>query len=347
MTRLPPSRPARKRSEAVRERRRSLLAKAKLACLAITLATLGVVGIARPAPQEEIPSGNLRFVFWPGQRGAADALSEAARDFPPMPGLPRDILAGEQLTIYLAPNQSAFDSLAPGAPDWSGGIAFPEGDQIVLPTFAPRAGGRSLVTVLRHELAHVALGRYLGPRVPQWFHEGYAQLASGSWRAGDAWTLRFAIMMGRLPSLQSLDLDFRRGSLQADHAYLLSYTAVEYLYRLGGPNGFTRLLERWRETSSLDRAVRRTYGLTLSQVEKMWRRDVSRRFGWLLVLTQTAVYWTSLTILLLVMGYWKRQRTRRKLMALEAAAQDLPDVYLEDSEEGHTSGKIDGDRGFE
>lgn len=332
---------------AVGVRRRNLLARAKPACLAIILATPAAAASARLAPQEVIQSGNLRFVFWPGQRGAADALSASARNLPPLPGLPEDILTGGQLTVYLAPNPSTFDSLAPGAPDWSGGIAFPKGDRIVLPTFAPRAGGRSLVTVLRHELAHVALGRFLGPRVPQWFHEGYAQLAAGSWGAGDAWTLRFAILMGRLPSLQSLDLDFRRGSLEADHAYMLSYTAVEYLYRLGGANGFARLLERWRETGSLDGAVRRTYGLTLSQVERMWRRDVSRRFGWLLVLAQTAVYWTALTILLLVVGYWKRQRTRRKLVALEAAARDLPDFYLQDSEEGHTSGEIDGDRGFE
>jgi hypothetical protein len=209
--------------------------------------------------------------------------------------------------------------LAPGAPDWSGGLAFPESDRIVLPMFAPRAGGRPLATVLRHELAHVALTRHLGSSVPRWFHEGYAQLASGSWNANNAWALRFAILQGRLESLESLSLDFARGRTSADHAYLLSFTAVEFLHRLGGPDGFARLLERWREMGDLDPALRRTYGLTLGQFERLWRRDVGRRFGWLLVLAQAAVFWTVLTILLLVLGYWKKKRTRKKLEALEAA----------------------------
>jgi hypothetical protein len=247
----------------------------------------------------------------------SDAIGNALR----LPGLPDTVLSGGEIIIYLAPSQAVFDSLAPGVPDWSGGIAFPEGDVIVLPTFAPRAGRLPLLTVARHELAHLALTRYLGSTVPRWFHEGYAQLAAGSWAANDAWTLRFAILAGQLPSLESLTLDFRGERVSAQHAYLLSYTAVDYMYRLGGDVGFARLLERWHETGSLDSAIRRTYGLTLGQFERMWRRDVASRFGWVLVLAQTAVYWTALTIILLVMGYWKRKRDRRKLAALEARSR--------------------------
>ena len=288
--------------------------------------------------QEEIRTGALTFVYWPEQQRAATALVDALEIPPLMPGLPADILASGEILVILAPDPAAFDSLAPGVPDWSGGIAFPEGDEVVLPIFAARVGRRPILTVLRHELAHVALGRYLGSRVPRWFHEGYAQLASGSWNARDAWTLRAAILLGRLPSLESLSLDFRGTRLDADQAYMLSYTTVEYMYRLGGPAGFTRLLERWREIGDLDAAMRRTYGITLGQFERMWRRDVSSRFGWLLLLAQTAVYWTVLTILLLVLGYWKKRRTRQKLVALEtsARARELSgDISYELGEETH------------
>ncbi len=239
-----------------------------------------------------------------------------------MPGLPSDILSRGEIIVFLAPNRAVFDSLAPGVPDWSGGITYPDGDRIVLPTFAPRAGGLPLPVVLRHELAHVALSRYLGSGVPRWFHEGYAQLASGSWGARNAWTLRLHIVLGRTPSLESLSLDFRSGRIGADQAYMLSYTAVEYLQRLGGSRGFARLLQAWKEEGDLDLAIRQTYGLTLGQFERMWRRDVARRFGWLLVLAQTAVYWTLLTIILLVMGYWKKRRDKRKLAALEMASRE-------------------------
>lgn len=176
--------------------------------------------------------------------------------------------------------------------------------------------------------------------MPRWFHEGYAQLASGSWNATDAWALRFAILQGRLESLESLSLDFARGRISADHAYLLSFTAVEFLYRLGGTAGFARLLERWRELGDLDPALRRTYGLTLGQFERLWRRDVGRRFGWLLVVAQAAVFWTILTILLLVLGYWKKRRTRQKLEALEAAvaAQEV-EARLEAAAEPRRQGR--------
>ncbi len=264
---------------------------------------------------------------------------------PPLPGLPSDILSDGEILIYLAPDQAAFDSLAPGVPDWSGAIAFAEGDRIVLPTFAPRAGGVPLPTVLRHELAHVALNRHLGAGAPRWFHEGYAQLASRSWGARNAWTLRFAILIGRTPSLESLSLDFRTGRIDAEQAYMLSYTAVEYLYRLGGTRGFTRLLEAWREQGDLDAAIRRTYGVTLGQFERMWRQDVGRRFGWLLVLAQTTVYWTLLTILLLVMGYWKKRRDKRKLAAMDAVSREgLPsgDGWTETGEEDYIDPVIDG-----
>jgi hypothetical protein len=253
-----------------------------------------------------------------------------------MPGLPEDVLARGEIVVYLAPDQAVFDSLAPGVPDWSAGLAFPERDRIVLPVFTARAGREPLITVLRHELAHVALSRYLGSAVPRWFHEGYAQLAAGNWRSNDAWALRIAVLLSQLPALESLSLDFASSRLRADHAYLLSYTAVEFLSRLGGPSGFARLLERWRETGDLDTAMRRTYGLTLGQFERLWRRDVRHRYGWLLVLTQAAVFWTLLTILFLALGYWKKKRYRRKLAALEAVSRDTQ--YCELGEAADDSG---------
>lgn len=294
--------------------------------LLFILALLHISSHSLPAQPHELRAGPLTFFFWPGYERAASTLAQGALQSPPMPGLPTDVLAEPVVEVYLAPDRARFDSLAPGAPDWSSGVAFPEGDRIVLPTFAPRTGTAPLATVLRHELAHIAIRRYLGARVPRWFHEGYAQVAAGSWHSGDAWALRFAIVMGQVPSLSSLNLSFERERLGAEHAYLLAYTAVEYLYRLGGPQGFARLLERWREVGSLDSAMRRTYGITFWQFERLWRRQVRDRYGWLLVASQTAVYWAVLTILLLALGYIKKKRTRQKLEALDAATRDLPDL---------------------
>ncbi len=170
----------------------------------------------------------------------------------------------------------------------------------------------------------MAVHRFLGPGVPRWFHEGYAQLASSSWSGDQAWQLRFAILAGRLSSLDSLSLGLLRGRSQAEHSYLLGYTAVEYLQRLGGTEGFASLLRRWREQGDLDRALRSTYGITLGQFERLWRRDVGDRYGWLLVMSQAVVFWSALAILLVVLGYLKKRRNRRKLAELDASVREVP-----------------------
>jgi hypothetical protein len=188
----------------------------------------------------------------------------------------------------------------------------------VLPIVASSPDQPPLRTILVHELAHVALRRYLGPGVPRWFHEGYAQLASGSWSGSQAWELRFAILAGRIPSLDSVDLDFSRQRVSAEHAYLLAYTAVDEMYRMGGPGGFEYLLERWHDGGDLDRAVRETYGITLHRFERVWRDHVRERYGWLLMLTQVTAFWAVLTAVLLILGYWKIRRNRRKLAELKA-----------------------------
>lgn len=258
------------------------------------------------------------------------------REAPELPGLSTDVLAGDPVSVYLAPDAAVFDSLAPGAPDWSAGIAFPTADRIVLPAFRVGAGGRPISTILRHELAHVALRRYLGDRVPRWFHEGYAQLAARSWNAGDAWKLRLAILAGQTPQLDSLSLDFRSTQLSAENAYLLAYTAVEKLYRLGGIGGFRHLLQSWKETGDLDSGLRRSYGITLGQFEKIWRQDVRDRFGWLLVLSQAVVFWLFLSLVLIGLGIWRIRRRRREMAELRA--REIWQVELP----GVESARIDG-----
>lgn len=320
-----------------------------LTAILLILALVPAMAADEDTGQEELRVGNLLFRYAPSQQKAAATLVRRLETPVRMPGLPPDVLDGGDILVYLAPDEATFEELAPGAPDWSGAIAFPQGDSIVLPTYGPRAGGVPLQTVLRHELAHVALNRYLGARVPRWFHEGYAQLASSSWGSDQAWTLRIAILLGRVRSLDSLGLEFRRQRVAADQAYLLSYTAVDYLQRLGGAPGFAQLLRSWRELGDLDPALRRTYGVTLGQFEGMWRRDLRRRYGWLLLLTQTIFFWTALTIALLVLGYWKRKRNRRKLATLEAAVREAEHSPWEGVTEGEAGGAdhipsvIDGD----
>jgi hypothetical protein len=162
--------------------------------------------------------------------------------------------------------------------------------------------------VLRHELAHLALHSVVR-RVPRWFDEGYAARAAGEWDRLEALRVNWALLRGVRPSLAELDRHIRDGNAaEAEASYALATTALLLLERLGGERGLVPLIDAMRETTDFDLAMRETYQLTAGQFEEMWRKDLRRRYGWLLLLTSLSVFWAFVTLLLVAL--WARRRKR-------------------------------------
>jgi hypothetical protein len=216
------------------------------------------------------------------------------------------------------------------------GVAIPEEGVIVMPGFGlQRTQGWSEARVLRHERAHLGLHQYLpGLQVPRWFDEGFAEWASGGWSPSEGWRLRVAFALGNAPSLDSLVLDWPRDQASAQVAYLLSATAVEYLVLESGERGLRLLLERWREGGSFNLAFRGTYGVTLGQFEEDLKNHVRRRYGWLFVLSHSAVFWLGLGVALLVMVRIRRGRNREALARLRAGEPPDEPAYWGEGQEG-------------
>ena len=244
-------------------------------------------------------------------------------DATPLPGLPPEIPGG--VLLVLAPDEAEFVRLTGGgAPDWGAGVAFPAQSAIVVPAYtSARGAGWSDTRILRHEWAHVGLHQYLeGLRVPRWFSEGYAQWASGGWDRGEGWKLRIALARGGSP-LDSLTISWPRDESRARTAYLLSATTVEYLVVRSGPRALEVLLRRWKDLGNFERAFRATFGTTTAQFEEDWRRYVKDRYGWLFVLSHSAVFWMFLSLALVAMAGVRRRARREHMARLRAA--DIPD----------------------
>jgi hypothetical protein len=294
--------------------------------------------------------GALLIHYWPGGERLAQRLAEQARALPPLPALPPGSLAeGGPIAVYLAPDPERFDSLAGGrAPEWSAGVALPATRVIVLPAFlSDRAAPYRLGGILRHELAHLALHDYLAPgAVPRWFDEGFAQWAAGEWGWEAAWQLRVAFALNRAPPLDSISLAWPDASADARIAYLLALSTIAYLVEHGGgEEGLRIFLERWRETGALEPALRRTYGLTLAQFESDWIREVRKRYGWALLLSNSLILWTPLAGLVVLLTIKKRRRLRLRLEELRA--DEIPDspAYWLEGEGAGEEGDTDGERG--
>ncbi len=247
----------------------------------------------------------------------------------PLPGLPPGIPTG--VLLVLAPDEAEFVRLTGGAaPDWGAGVALPAQSAIIVPAYtSARGSGWSDVRILRHEWAHIGLHQYLdGLRVPRWFSEGYAQWASGGWDWSEGWKLRIALAQGG-NLLDSLTFSWPRDEGRARTAYLLSATTVEYLVVESGPRALEVLLRRWKELGNFERAFRATFGLTTAQFEEDWRHYVKDRYGWLFVLSHSAVFWMFLSLALVAMAGVRRRARREHMARLRAAdIADRPSFWL-------------------
>jgi hypothetical protein len=284
------------------------------------------------------PGLTLRFA--PRDTLVAEQVMAYLAGLPPLPGMPDTVPSG--VVTVLAHSPEALDALTGGlVPEWRAGVAIPSRGLIIVPTGeGPRILDLEGRRTLRHEWAHVALHQRLGGmRAPRWFDEGYAQWASGGFDATEAWRLRVLIAMGRAPSLDSLALRWPRGRTAAESAYLLSASALTYLLAESGERGLDLFFDRWARGGSFEGALRATFGVTSGQFEEDWKKHVKDRYGWLFVLSHSAVFWMVLALVLLLMMRVRLTRDREQMARLRAGEPpDRPAFWTEtDKPEGPES----------
>jgi hypothetical protein len=320
-----------------------------LAGARLALLLAGAVGAAGPSgssaqetrsrglPSARLEGDGVQVLFDSRDSLRAEAVLAAFLAQPPLPALSSSVPTG--VTVVLAPDEAAFRRAAGGRPpEWSAAVALPALDRIVLPPGASERGrGQPLWRTLRHEWAHLGLRQSLpGLRVPRWFDEGYAQWAAG-WDRTQAWRLRLLVAAGRTPPLDSLTLTWPRGRASAESAYLLAATAVEYLVEASGERGLEVFIRVWRDEGGFEVALRRVYGVTTGQFEEDWRAWVRRRYGWLYVLTHSALVWAALAIVAMILLRIRRRRDREHMARLRASEPpERPAYWLDDQHQDET-----------
>jgi hypothetical protein len=207
-------------------------------------------------------------------------------------------------------------------PEWGAGFAFPEQRKILLQGRSAPSSAGDPVRVLRHELAHLALYEFLGPRAPRWFDEGYASFAAREWDREYVIAANIGLAFGGFRTFASLDSAFRGGTARADAAYALSYRAVAELASLDATRGLGRLFPAWKDTGELDRAMRAAYGMTLEGFEVVWRARTRRRYGALALFADVTVGAVILLALIGPLYVARRRRDRARLARMRAAEED-------------------------
>ena len=241
--------------------------------------------------------------------------SAARRDT--FPGLPRP---QRLAVIAIAPDRRRFrEWTGDGAPEWGAAIALPESHRVVMQGRFAGSDAGDPVAVLRHELAHLALHESLGDLPPRWFDEGYASVAAGEWSRDDVLATNVALALRGMPSLAALDTGFLRGAGQADASYALAFRAVSEMGALDTQRGYALFFQYWRESRSLDAAMRRAYGITLEGFERRWQDRTRRRYGGLALFADLTLSVVLLLLLLVPLVIARRRRDRLRMARLVAA----------------------------
>ena len=269
---------------------------------------------ARPV---EIDSGRFTFVAFPRDAALARSLLGDALGRDTFPGLPRP---RAHARILVTPDALHFhDAIGPAAPEWGAAVATPENGRIVMQGSRASSAAGDPRETLRHELAHLALHEALGDLPPRWFDEGYASYAAAEMARDDVLATNVALAFTGIPPLDSLDALFQGGEARAQTGYALARTAVAAIAALDRERGLALFFRYWRETGSMDQAMRRAYGVTEASFETQWKARTRRRYGALALFAD--VSFAALLFLAVVGPLWlmRRQRDRRRLAVMRAA----------------------------
>ncbi len=260
----------------------------------------------------------------------AIGLAEIADRPGEWPGLgARDL--GELRLVITADSQAFRDFTRGRLPGWGAGAAFPGGRTIVL-----RADAGDVAGTLRHELAHLALHQAVRGRVPLWFDEGYATMASGQWDLFDRLAINLAVARGATPELRALDAELRASQVSADAAYALAATAVMELARRNPTGTLEPLFRRLEAGERFDDAVVATTGLTLDRFDEAWRKSVRTRFG-LVTWAVGSGLWVALAILVAVAYEARRRRDVPRRLALDVGWEVPPEELSGDGVPGEAA----------
>ncbi len=181
----------------------------------------------------------------------------------------------EDVTFYIYGSSADMREAVLSIQDWAGGVAFPEYSTILMgvPPSLAESWGKPTV---RHELAHLALGRFgqncVGGHRPTWLEEGLATYAEGEPGGSVLDNLEQATKQNSFAPLRSLNGPFPAHGDDAGSAYSQSYSTVKFLREEYGKEKLQDLLLLLAQGESYDDALEQIYGQNVDSIEQEWRQ---------------------------------------------------------------------------
>jgi len=226
-------------------------------------------------PWQTITSGQLRLHWYGIGKSFAQEMLKAGLE-----GLNRNekqagLKIDASIDLYVYPNYNDLGEAILYEPSWTGGLAFPEENIVIMGTSESNSSWDKDTVI--HELTHVLVGHFtftcLG-YVPQWLDEGLAVYSEGT--LDDQFQIPFdrAIQENKLLSIRVISGAFAEVRDNVDLSYAQSYSIVNFLIQTYGQDKMTNLLTSLRDGTTIDDALRQTYRFNVEGLEDAWRKAI-------------------------------------------------------------------------
>jgi hypothetical protein len=199
----------------------------------------------------------------------------------------------EKVDIYLYPSLADLQAaLRMAGRVWMGGQARPELGVILVAV--PHDGGymAQMEQEIPHELTHLLVYRLAGPEgyryIPAWLNEGLATANETRPDPNLDSLLERARNEGRLIPLRNLCPPFSTDPAEALLSYAESGSLVRYIRQQYGDSGIRALLQAYADGADCDGGVQRALHITLDQLERAWRADLSGMGKWMVWIADNA-----------------------------------------------------------
>lgn len=199
----------------------------------------------------------------------------------------------EKVDIYLYPSLADLQAaLRMAGREWMGGQARPELGAILVAVPHNDEYMAQMEREIPHELTHLLIYHLTGPRgylyVPAWLNEGLATANEARPDPNLDSLLERARKEGRLIPLRNLCAPFSTDPAEALLAYAESGSLVRYIRRQYGDSGIRALLLAYADGADCEAGVQRALHVTLDQLERAWRADLSGMGKWMLWIADNA-----------------------------------------------------------
>jgi len=221
------------------------------------------------------------------------------------------------VNIFLANDENTWEKLThEKLPDWSQAVTKSKTGVVYL--LINREDGKSLVTVLRHELFHVLIGKnFSSGIIPRWFEEGTAMLFAKESFSDFTATLSKANITKSLMTLDEIENVLKFQKSKANLAYAESYLGVKMIVDALEWEGIQKILTQVNQNKNWETTFHSILEMDKDQFEWKLFEYIEDHYKWSFILQSEILFWVLLPFIAVLVFISIRLRNYRTIRRWE------------------------------